>query len=325
MSTPNQYPPYSFVQDTSIDSASDCYTDPQMYLPLSSWNNLACQVTIPDVSAATSYLSFVPGGYAQMYLAPVPLDFDCTLVFADPDNPTTANPVYHHHAAIYCILAGYSGTGATLNFDYGNDSGDMDLTTATNNIIALPVGTCFKFAIVWDIYTASNVFIFRFYFGCTNAFKRINPNECYTSVLLYNNPSDAFGFQYTGLPITLYNVVELPMYLRDPVMENDQKVYTKSNGDIVKLYERKEEIFTLETDLIPYRWHKNLDVALSHDTVYINNPNAASFDPLNTAFYFAKKENYAIEYEKAPLSSFGKGTCKLSNATPVSLINNNCG
>jgi hypothetical protein len=107
-------------------------------------------------------------------------------------------------------------------------------------------------------------------------------------------------------------------------MENEQKVYTRSDGSILKLYERKEEVYTLETDLLPYAWHKALDIALSHDNVIITNPNAASFDPLNTATQFVKKDNYEIEYNQAPLSALGKGTCKLSNASPIHLINNNC-
>jgi hypothetical protein len=107
-------------------------------------------------------------------------------------------------------------------------------------------------------------------------------------------------------------------------MENDQKVYTRSDGTIVKLFERKEEAYTLETDLIPYAWHKALDIALSHDTVTIANPNASSFDPVNTATQFIKKDNYEIEYMKAPFTSYGKGFCKLLNADPIHLINNNC-
>ena len=197
-----------------------------------------------------------------------------------------------------------------------------------NILTTIDTGQCFKLQYIYEAWDSSgNVTVRHYIGGCSNCFIRTPEHECYSSVLSYTNSDNAFGFDYTDYSGTgpFSNVVELPMYLRDPVMENDQKVYTKSDGSIVKLYERKEEKYILETDLMPYAWHKALDIALSHDTVKITNPNASAFDPVNTATRFVKSENYQIEYMKAPLSSLGKATCKLSNATPINLINNNCG
>jgi hypothetical protein len=169
---------------------------------------------------------------------------------------------------------------------------------------------------------------YRIQMGCTGCFRRITPDSCYTSVLTYSCPDDTFDFTYQipngSSTITTVNTVELPIYLRDPVMNDDTKVYTRSDGSIVKLYERKEEQYTLETDLMPYTWLKALDIALSHDSVSIINTNAAAYDRINTAQNFQKKENFEIEYQKGPLTALGKGTCKLLNANPVHLYNNNC-
>ena len=60
---PNIWPRYSFVQDSSTDGAADCYPDPKLCLPLSSWRNLACQVQV-DVMAAGQEICF-PSAEAQ--------------------------------------------------------------------------------------------------------------------------------------------------------------------------------------------------------------------------------------------------------------------
>lgn len=323
---PNIWPKYSFVQDSSVSGDTSCYPDPALCLPLSSWNNLSCQVLVDATQPNLVLAASIGGVYSLIYLTPVAPDFACSY-----DQEFVGTGFSHVHHPVISDAFGIFDTGPTINsayiyFDTTYGVGDMDLTTTTNNTISVPMGSCFKFALVWDIYSPTNVLTFRFYFGCTNMFRRTAADDSYTSVVRYVSPSDVFDFHYTGPHITMpYNSIELPLYLRDPVMANDQKVYTKSDGSLVKLYERKEEVYTLETDLLPYAWHKALDVGLSHDSVIITNANAASFDPLNTATQFVKKENYEIEYNKAPLSAFGKGSCKLSNANPIHMINNNCG
>ena len=333
---PNIWPRYSFVQDCSTDGAADCYPDPKLCLPLSSWRNLACQVQVDATDPLLAIAAGSPGTYSRIYLSPVAPDFACSY---DQEFLFTGGFSHIHYPVIGDYFSVYdtrTSPYVSLYLESPSDSGNMDDVSTANNTIAVPVGSCFKFALVWDVYNPSNVLVFRFYYGCTNCFTRTSPNECYTSVLAYTNaevqndnptdlinPSDAFDFYYTGT-ITPYNIVELPFYLRDPTMPTDEKIYTRSDGSNIVLYQRKDEQYTLETDLIPYFWHKNIDIALSHDTVYISNPNASSFDPLNTATQFVKKGNYEIEYMKAPFSSFGKGSCKLLNADPIHLINNNC-
>lgn len=328
---PNIWPRYSFVQDGSVGNAPDCYPDPKLCLPLSSFNNFSIQVQI-DYTYVSAQISANPGCIHKVYLTPVDPSFPCSYDWYDMQDFTKESPTaLKHHPAIWNVSGLYDLSAepyAHVYFTTATD-GNMDDVTTSNNTIEIPCGSCFKFAIIVDIYHESAggalTLLFRNYFGCTNCFTRICTNECYTSVLKYTNADDAFDFHYSGPNvISPYNIVELPFYLRDPTMPTDQKIYTRSDGKNVVLYQRKDEQYILETDLIPYLWHKDLDIALSHDTVFISNANASSFDPLNTATQFVKKENYEIEYMKAPLSSFGKGSCKLLNADPIHLINNNC-
>jgi hypothetical protein len=302
-------PRYSFVQpQTDTDS---CYPDPALCLPCSSQDNLAFQVRLYGIDTLGIFFDFL-----IIKAVIVPVDYTCdqyvkTQGFViDPIFIASNHYYFQEDGSLMANLDSPNGTFIDIS---GNE---------------IPIGGCFKLAIYLDVYAGGFLAdqTLEYAFGCTVPFRRVAANDCYTSALSYTNPDDAFGFDYSDFADHPFiNKVELPFYLRDPKMESDEKVYTKSDGSITKIYERKEEVYTLETDSIPYVWHKALDIALSHDTVGITNANLGSFDPVNTASQFVKKENYEIEYNKAPLSNYGKGTCKLSNAAPVNLINNNCG
>jgi hypothetical protein len=266
------------------------------------------------------------GATSRIYLSPVATDFIYTGYggYSGTGSVGTMHlhPVISVHSAVYDTA---TSPYLYLYFNAPADGGDMDLTTSANNTIAITVGTCFRFSLVWDVVDTTGVLLYRYFFGCTNSFVRMAADQCYTSVLGYTNAADSFDFHYSGPDVIATNYIELPFYLRDPSLPTDQKIYTRSDGSNVVLYQRKDEQYTLETDLLPYTWHRALDVALAHDTVYITSGTSGSFDPLHTATPFVRKENYEIEYMKAPLSAFGKGTCTLLNADPVHLINNNCG
>jgi hypothetical protein len=325
---PNIWPIYSFVQDSSVTDSNAIYPDAEINLPLSSWNNLKCQVQI-DGSGPLSFIGGVGGSTSLIYLTPVDPDWTCTYNVESLGVTTPHFPSHTHHPVIYDLAAIYD-TGAAspyvyIYFNLPNDGGDMDTTTTANNTISVPIGSCFKFALVWDVISPLGTHIARYYYGCTNLFRRIPADSSYTSVVSFSNLSDAFGYHNSGpIAIQPVNAIELPVYLRDPELASEQKIYTRSDGSNQVLYQRKDEVYTLETDTMPYLWHKALDIALSHDSVSIQSPNTTAFDPLNAATQFVKKENYQIEYNKAPFSNRGKGTCKLTNADPIHLINNNC-
>ena len=312
MSTP-VFPRYSFVQlENSTATAAHCTPDPGFCLPMSDPANVAFHVKFPDIDNYDGNLL-----YMLNYAIPVPCS-STTITTA----MTSSTPLlFGNH---------YYSTG-TDDYRYVDYHVHFDLPVATLDECGVAPGDCFKLLLIYYLVVTdpfhdnAETTLGPFGGTYTNCFMRsTGADTCYSSVIKYWNNSDAFDFDYAW-GHTFASKVELPMYLRDPKMENEQKVYTRSDGFLVKLYERKEETYMLETDLMPYTWHKNLDIALSHDTVTISNANASSFDPLNTATQFVKKENYEIEYNKSPLSSLGKGMCKLSNAQAIHLINNNCG
>ncbi|MBS1595756.1 MAG: hypothetical protein JST90_15685 [Bacteroidetes bacterium] len=342
------FPPYSFIQ-SAPPLTGDCYPDPAQCLPLSSNQHLRFYASIKgiDYDMITTYLGEDPEISLLPYLAVVPPDYDCTP--ATYINQSTSETVLlgpgmvplvtFIKAQYFALLSDGADTYCNAYFNAG-DNIDLATLSANDNIgqasahtnFAPAVGECFKLAIVLDVvhddqYYGTKVF-FRQVAGCIGCFVR-TAGDCYTSVITYSDPTDSFGFTYQlhdyyGDDIHLENRIELPCYLRDPVMNDDTKVYTRSDGTIIKLYERKEEQYMLETDRMPYTWLKALDIALSHDSVKIDNGNTRSYDSVNTAKYFQKKENFEIEYQKGPFSAFGKGNCKLLNAQPVHLYNNNC-
>lgn len=305
-------PRYSFVQPYSDEDS--CYPDRQLCLPISKLSNLAFHIR----ASAIDTLSMVFSDSIDIYGMIVPDDYPCT---SSVQTTGTFSGTSRHIEAGRYELTNTSTNGSLEAWFNVYPFLTFDPSYTLPDDIA--IGQCFKFLIIADCLDTDFMITRRYTIGCTQCFKRIPVNDCYSSVLTYSNPTNSFDFLYYSFP-GFANKVELPIYLRDPVMENEQKVYTKSDGTIVKLYERKEELYTLETDQMPYTWHKALDIALSHDTVLISNPNTSSFDPVNTATQFVKKDNYEIEYNKAPLSAFGKGKCKLSNANPIHLVSNNC-
>lgn len=315
------FPRYSFVQaqpdPMREDVPTSCYPDPRACLPMSTPVNLAFQVVAGD---SLTFPSF-PTYNSRFYAYAVPVD--------DPIrwDTQTSGTFATHPIFIKTDVIDWTYTPGYILAHFDNATGN-------DSFQAYPVapGECFKLQFVYEVYYVSGGAIHeRHYLGCSNCFVRVPMDQCYTTLLQYRNDTNAFDFlcyyqdsNGTNSAANFYNKIELPMYLKNPVMNDDTKVYTRSDGSIIKLYERKEEQYLLETDLMPYTWLRALDVALSHDTVVISNANLSSYDPLEPPIFFQKKENFEIEYQRAPFSAFGKGTCKLLNAQPVHLYNNNC-
>jgi len=324
MPTNNLYPRYSFVQEVDAPSGA-CGSGDKFCLPLSSNANVAFQVTLRNISVLQTGAAYP----TDPYLAVVPSDFACS--YDTIDYTGGMHPLFrqlqrfafsNHYE--YLTMPSFSVPG-TGRFFFDTPDIDFDSLTVVDNTFVPAVGDCFKFAIVWDTVDGVGDVLYRTFFGCTNCFVRIDADDCYISVLSYANNlyNNAFDFDYS-YAVNFKNIVELPMYLSVPEMTNDQKVYNRSDGIEVKLYERKEESYMLKTDYMPYYWHKSLDIALSHDTVNIASGKAGAYDPYNTAVKFVKKDNYKVDYLKDIFSSLGKGSVKLVNANPVSLYNNNC-
>ena len=327
------FPKYSFVQAPGVYDSESCYNDPSFCLPLSSPGNLRFQARFNDVPSNP-----LLAPHHLLYCMAEKVDFgaggfDCRFAsYNSVSFPELTLPYVPFIVSVPggCItIANGSNWDITAYFDTPEYNTMDDYNAANEAALGLffkriNPGDCFRLIFIIDEMNADNSMRRRTYMGCSNCFKYTPASECYTSVIEYRSAASCFDFDYTDFPF-FYNRVELPVYLRDPVMNDDTKIYTKSDGSVIKLYERKEEQYMLETDTMPYTWLKALDIAVSHDTITITNPNAAAYDSINTATQFVKKDSFDIEYQKGPLSALGKGNCKLLNASPVHLYNNNCG
>lgn len=310
------YPRYSFVQGTAAE-AVNCYPDPALYLPLSEPSHLSFQVHFGSVPPPP-----VAGILGTTIMAEaVSLSESCTYVSSGDYADTSQQWQGFITARIDTTPDGSGHFNYAAQFIYPASSFDDYNEHSLYDYI--DVGACFKLRYVALSVDAGGNVLWVQVLGCTQPFIRIADGDCFTSMLRYRNDFDTFDFSYTA-HTDFFNAVELPVYLRDPLLHDDAKVYTRSDGSITKLYERKEEQYTLETDLLPYTWLKALDIALSHDTLTIQNTNAGAYDSINTATAFQKKDSLEIEYHKGSLTALGKATCKLLNANPVHLFSNNC-
>lgn len=87
------------------------------------------------------------------------------------------------------------------------------------------------------------------------------------SVIKYKCDPDTFGFPFsTGG----YAIVTLPILLTQPQYGQEDKTYTKSNGDIVVLYAQHRKEWSGETEYLPEHMHDKIVTALACDEVYIN-------------------------------------------------------
>lgn len=131
----------------------------------------------------------------------------------------------------------------------------------------------------------------------------INDTDADISVLEYRCKEPAFGFPFgndidTGVALTMRN--ELPIKLYSPQFKQEDKIYTKRNGEQVVLFANITKEYEGETDYIPMEWHEKILMALSCDDVYINGERVT------------KSGNYEIDHDNCTYSDCG---IKLLRAT----------
>jgi hypothetical protein len=149
---------------------------------------------------------------------------------------------------------------------------------------------------------------------------------CYYSLVEYRCDEDSFNFNYQTT--NFLNRQVLPMNLSRPQIIGEQKSYKKSDGENLKISERLDEKWLLETDWMRYDWHRCLKVALSHDTLIIRNPLANSIDvqlapPSVRDYGYICESDYQIEWSEYTVSE-AKAKTELKTAKPFYLSNNNC-
>lgn len=130
----------------------------------------------------------------------------------------------------------------------------------------------------------------------SNILVRVEDEEQY-AVVKYSCKEPAFGFPFDS---TGYVQQLMPINLHSPQFKQEDKVYTKLNGEQVVLYASITKEYDGETDYIPMEWHEKILMALSCDEVYINGEKVT------------KSGNYEIDHDNCTYSDCG---IKLMRAT----------
>lgn len=100
----------------------------------------------------------------------------------------------------------------------------------------------------------------------------INMPDADISMLRYACKEPAFGFPFGKDKDgnALFVQQALPIKLNAPQYKQDDKIYTKRNGENVVLFAAITKEYEGHTDYIPMEWHEKILMALSCDEVYIN-------------------------------------------------------
>jgi hypothetical protein len=110
------------------------------------------------------------------------------------------------------------------------------------------------------------------------------------STIQYSCSEDAFGFPFSHKledgTTPIINQV-LPLLLTSPQYKQEDKIYTKRNGENVVLYANITKEYDGHTEYIPSDWHEKTLMALSSDKVYINGEKVT------------KNNTYEIDHEKS--------------------------
>jgi hypothetical protein len=135
----------------------------------------------------------------------------------------------------------------------------------------------------------------------------INDPGADISNVKYSCKEDAFGFVFgkTDNGKEVYIQQTIPVRLHSPQFKQEDKIYTKRNGEQVVLYANITKEYEGETDYIPMEWHEKILLALSCDEVYINGERVT------------KSGNYEIDHENYTTSDCGikllRATFKVTN------------
>jgi hypothetical protein len=129
----------------------------------------------------------------------------------------------------------------------------------------------------------------------SNILRREEDNAQY-AIVKYSCKEPAFGFPFDGV----YVQQLMPINLYSPQYKQEDKIYTKRNGEQVVLFASITKEYEGETDYIPMDWHEKILMALSCDEVYINGERVT------------KSGNYEIDHDNCTYTDCG---IKLLRAT----------
>ena len=127
---------------------------------------------------------------------------------------------------------------------------------------------------------------------------RREPEDTQHARVKYHCKEDAFGFPFTGARNAIQQLIPINLY--SPQYKQEDKIYTKRNGEQVVLFANITKEYEGETDYIPMDWHEKILIALSCDVVYINGERVT------------KSGNYEIDHDNCTYTDCG---IKLMRAT----------
>jgi hypothetical protein len=159
----------------------------------------------------------------------------------------------------------YNVTEATVNIELIADTiySVSYVFEGSNLLDNVDIGECFNIVISFEVdevrYTSTSI----------TCLQRV-ADTCFTSKLEYSNNENAFGFIYNT---NQTNTIRLPIYFKNPLVQNDQKVYVRSDGSRKKLYAKLAKKWLGLVDMATEEIHQKLVVALSHDFVTFTTDN----------------------------------------------------
>lgn len=92
-------------------------------------------------------------------------------------------------------------------------------------------------------------------------------DDAQLSMLKYLCNEPAFDFPFAN---GAYVSQALPILLSKPQYNQEDKIYTKRDGEQIVLHSSITKEYEGETDYIPMEWHEKILIALACDEVYIN-------------------------------------------------------
>lgn len=155
--------------------------------------------------------------------------------------------------------------------------------------------------------------------GTTNCFI-VDSSTCFNSVIEYGNDENSFGF-YTDGTNPWSQRIRLPLWLFAPTCPGEEKGYQRSDGTFLKLSERINKTWQMETDYFPDQIHERLRIALSCDNIEITNENAQLTD-----MPVYRDADYQIDWnDELKTYPFAKATTVLFKKLLSRSVNSNCG
>lgn len=339
------HPKFSFFNNTPPSFLGvpiitpECITDIASCLPMANFDDASFQVYVNTFGDPIAFINDNryalypvkgtacerPDGYFNV-LGTTPLPVTYGKIYSN--SPLTD----FNDTVIGDIPSPYVGV---INFDDFR-IGDID---AWNASVAdewkINVGDCFHLQIYQVGCVAGNVAInVAEPIVCSPCF--IRTEECYTSIIYYGCNENVYDFFFHSSDEdyqSFSNKIRLPFYLKNPQLPSEESSYRKSDGTYIKLSERIEEEYSLETDWMPHDWHRKLKVALGCDYVTIQNPNIQQQAYLipnliaGVTIQVICKEPYEIEWqEDVPQGAYihAKAKTKVKMSEAVSYINSNC-